>query len=59
MPKRSFLSIVNKGGGIKKKPVKKQTQPSKTVMVSGKKYVVRTRKRCGTYILRNNKKVYL
>lgn len=60
-----------KGGGIKKKPakksikkstkklVKKKTQKSKTVIVSGKKYVVRTGKRGGKYILRNNAKVYL
>ena len=59
------------GGGIKKKPakksikkstkklVKKKTQKSKKVMVSGKKYVVRTGKRGGKYILRNNAKVYL
>jgi len=65
-------SITNaKGGGIKKKPakksikkstkklVKKKTQKSKKVMVSGKKYVVRTGKRGGKYILRNNAKVYL
>lgn len=68
----SGSSITNaNGGGIKKKPakksikkstkklVKKKTQKSKKVMVSGKKYVVRTGKRGGKYILRNNAKVYL